>query len=76
MLSITDGESNTTYYEYDGVDRNIRVIYADTNELIYTYDKNSNLLTQKDPNGTITMNTYDSLNRLVERNIQTGTGTI
>jgi len=38
----------------------------------YNYDLNSNLITKTDPNGTVTNNTYDSLNRLINRDIQTG----
>lgn len=66
--------NHTTSYEYDGINRNTKIIYPDLRELTITYDKASNIATRTDPNGTVVTNTYDSLNRLITRSIITGTG--
>lgn len=74
MTSITDPMNHTTSYQYDGINRNTKVIYPDLREINITYDKNSNIATRTDPNGTVITNTYDSMNRLTARSIARGSG--
>ena len=45
-------------------------------ETVYDYDKNNNLISVIDPNGNMTSNRYDSLNRLVEISFLDGTNTL
>lgn len=69
--SITDANSNQTFYTYDTLNRVITTTYPDGKTLNYTYDKSWNLITQLDPNWTQVTNTYDNLNRLTKRDINT-----
>ena len=76
MTSMTDANGRITTNAYDSLNRKtqtttpVTLYDIDTDAPItsnltteYTYDKNSNVSSIKDPNGRITNNTYDELNR-------------
>ena len=54
----------TTKYEYDAMDRLVRVISHDGKATVYTYDENGNRSTAKYANGITITYTYDECNRL------------
>lgn len=59
----SDGNSNTTQYVYDSLDRLIRTQYADGTSDTNGYDVYGNRTQSKDANGTIVTTTYDLLDR-------------
>jgi RHS repeat-associated protein len=76
VKTMTDANGRITTNTYDSLNRKTQtttpVTLSDlvnnapiTNNLTteYTYDKNGNIISIKDPNGRITNNTYDELNR-------------
>lgn len=67
-----DANTNGTWYEYDGLDRLLRVRHPDPNNGLtisptdyeqYAYDNNSNVLYERRRDGTIFQNDWDALNR-------------
>ena len=56
--------ANITRYEYDSYNRVIRITDALGQFETFTYDRNGNVRTHTDRNGTTVTNTYDALNRL------------
>lgn len=69
--TLTDGNGNVSTMVYDGFDRLSRLRYPNTtgggssttDYQEYTYDPNSNVLTQRNRAGTVFTSTYDALNR-------------
>jgi RHS repeat-associated protein len=69
----TDGNGKVTYYKYDPLDRLTKVVRkeGDTADVIdpsdavtsYSYDPNNNRKTLTEPNGNITADEFDVLNR-------------
>jgi RHS repeat-associated protein len=70
----TDGEGNTTRYDYDGLNRMTRQVNADDTEETSTYDVHDNRLTVIDPNGSVCALGYDGLDRLTSNAITPGPG--
>ncbi|MBW2064874.1 MAG: RHS repeat protein, partial [Deltaproteobacteria bacterium] len=66
LASKTDKEANTTYYQYDGLNRLIKVIDPLGQETQYTYDDRDNLIQLTDARGNTTHFEYDRNNRLVK----------
>ena len=71
---VTDDNFNSTVYDYDALGRQIKTTYADTKVVQWSYDKNSNVKTRSDQNGTLVTNSFDALDRLISRSIVKGTG--
>lgn len=77
VLTATDGENNTTTYEYDGFDRlaKLRLPVAtrgagtsSTGDYEqYTYDANGNVVTRRTRAGETLSFVYDTLNRLITK---------
>ncbi|MGJ9422244.1 RHS repeat-associated core domain-containing protein [Aeromicrobium sp. CF3.5] len=68
LYSADDGRGEATRYLYDKLDRITRVDYTDetTNDVIYTYDVNGQILTRADVSG-VTTYTYDVLGRVLTK---------
>jgi len=66
VISETDEEENTTYYEYDALNRVARVTESMGGVVERTYDDRGNLIELKDPNNGITFYEYDRNNRLTK----------
>lgn len=69
IATATDGNGNTTTFTYDGDDRVLSETVtngtpSETENFVYTYDKNGNQLTMTGNDGTTT-EVYDAANRLV-----------
>jgi RHS repeat-associated protein len=64
LLSVTDGNSNPTYYSYDDLNRQTSVQYADGSSQSTTYDSDGNVQSTTDAKGNKITYSYDSLNRL------------
>jgi RHS repeat-associated protein len=79
LASVTDGENNTTTFEYDGHDRLSKTRYpvAATGALAssttdyegLTYDANGNVTQRRLRDGQIHTLTYDALNRLTLKDV-------
>jgi RHS repeat-associated protein len=84
VKTLRDGINNLTTYEYDGLDRNVRVRFpiptkgANTSSTAdyeqYTFDANGNVLTFRTRRAeTLTMS-YDRLNRLISKVVPARSG--
>lgn len=73
-LSVTDDNTNTTYYAYDSRDRVVSQTHADGTVCSLIWSPRSNLLRLQDPNGNVISNRFDLLDRLTERDITPGPG--
>jgi YD repeat-containing protein len=60
---------NVTRYRYDDLNRRKQEISADATLSEYTYDADNNLIRVVDPNGSVTLNSYDVMSRLVRRDV-------
>ncbi|MDB9440212.1 hypothetical protein PN497_02285 [Sphaerospermopsis kisseleviana CS-549] len=78
QTAIIDENSNRTTFEYDALNRLVKIIEADPDGngpltspiTTYSYDADGNLISTTDAVGNVNQNTYDKLNRLIE-NIDT-----
>ncbi len=66
LIEKTDREGNSTYYEYDELNRLIAVIDPMGNRTEYGYDGRDNLILIRDGNGNETHFEYDRNNRLIK----------
>ncbi|MEW5801617.1 MAG: Ig-like domain-containing protein [bacterium] len=66
VTSKTDEEGNASRYEYDALDRIVKVTDSLGGITEYTYDDRGNLITLKDPENRITRYVYNKNNRLVK----------
>lgn len=62
--SLTDANTNTTGFAYDGLDRLATTTYPDASTETATYDSDSNVTARKTRAGATIAYTYDTLNRL------------
>jgi RHS repeat-associated protein len=65
--SLTDANSNTTSFAYDGFDRLATVTYPLGSTEIFTYDPDGNVLTRKTRANQTLAFEYDGLNRLTKK---------
>jgi RHS repeat-associated protein len=65
LVSSTDEQGNTTSFEYDDLNRLIKTIRPDLNEIIRTYDNRNNLVMLQDPINGMQYFTYDRNNRML-----------
>ena len=68
-FSATDANSNTTLYTCDSLDRLVAVTNADGTHRTLVWSPRSNLLSEQDANGNVSVNTYDRNDRLIRRDI-------
>lgn len=64
-LAATDGNGNTTSYQYDALDRVTGETYPDKSARSYRYDDLDNILTVTNTNGNRLVYDYDGLGNLV-----------
>jgi RHS repeat-associated protein len=62
--AVTDANSHSTSYAYDGLDRLGTSTWPDSSTEVLGYDADSNVLTRKTRKGDTVTLTYDTLNRL------------
>ncbi|MHC4976635.1 MAG: DUF6531 domain-containing protein, partial [Planctomycetota bacterium] len=72
LVTSTDGEGNTTSFDFDALNRMIKKTHADGSFYLYTYDVHHNLLQQADPSGTISTHDYDLLGRRTDISVLPG----
>jgi RHS repeat-associated protein len=60
LISVTDGNGNTTSYSFDGHDRLQRTTFPNSTYEQNTYDLNDNILTLRKRDGVVLTYTYDS----------------
>ncbi len=68
LLTLTDPAGNTTHWQYDDLDRNIREAITLSGQQVtrsYQYDVMSNLIRSNDRNGRVTEYDYDAIYRVV-----------
>ena len=73
MLSVKEPSTSLTAYEYDGLGRNTKITYPDSKTVVLTYNKNSQVATQTDPNGSVVTYTYNARSLLTNKSISRGT---
>ncbi len=66
-LTKSDSVPNTTTSVYDAWGRLIQLIYPDSSDIFYSYNKNSQLLTTTNENAEVWTNTYDTSGRLTTK---------
>lgn len=66
LTSRTDKEGEITIYEYDALDRLVKVVDPLVHETAYSYDDRDNLIVLTDSNGNVTLFQYDRNNRLIK----------
>lgn len=83
LASLTDSNSRTTIYEYDGIDRIIRMRFPDpvsgtsaTDYEQYTYDATSNVTERRLRDGSVISLTYDNLGRASSLDAPSGTSDV
>ncbi len=64
QISLTDGNGNTTRWEYDGRNRKVRKIYADNSDYEYGYDTNGNQTRKRDAMQRTTRYEFNAYNLL------------
>ncbi|WP_372370415.1 RHS repeat-associated core domain-containing protein [Candidatus Uabimicrobium sp. HlEnr_7] len=69
LISVQDDNLNTTSYEYDSLNRQIKTIFADGKFTTNTYSKDHNVTSHTDNNGNVCSYIYDGINRVLEKNI-------
>ncbi len=75
LYSVTDANSQTTSYKYNGLNRVIKTTYPDSTTLVQNYDAAGNLINETDPNGNTVKYSYDALNRLTTTTFPNSTST-
>ncbi|HEY6648655.1 MAG TPA: RHS repeat-associated core domain-containing protein [Mycobacterium sp.] len=74
VVSRTDPNGNTTRYVHDAADNIIEIRHPDGTTESFTFDSRGNCVGWMDANGTRVVNSYDSMDRLVRRDITPGDG--
>lgn len=68
--------TSTTQFEYDALDRLMSVTTPDGSKWTYTYDKSSNMVSVRDPGGTVVADTVNSWGLVDKRTITKAGGTV
>ncbi|MGV0812271.1 RHS repeat-associated core domain-containing protein [Mycolicibacterium boenickei] len=74
LLSRSDPHGNATRYTHDAAGDIVEIRHPDASTEAFSFDSVGNCVGWTDPNGTRVVNTYDSLDRLVRRDITPGDG--
>jgi RHS repeat-associated protein len=69
MRTMTDGKGQTRTFDYDPLDRIVKVTFSDGSSVSYTYDENGNRITRSDHTGSTDFLFYDELNRLKQEKL-------
>lgn len=69
LVSTTDGNGQTTTFEYDACDRLALTTCPDGTSESFVWSPRSNLRVHTDANGTVVTNTYDFRERIIHRDI-------
>ncbi len=76
LVAQLDDNGHATRYLYDGLDRQIAVVYAENTGRTNYFDVHDNVILSVDASGTAVTNRYDLLNRLTRRDVRAGTGVV
>jgi RHS repeat-associated protein len=74
VVSRTDPNGNTTRYVRDAANNIVGIQRPDATTENFSFDSRGNCVAWTDANGTRVVNTYDSMDRLVRRDITPGAG--
>ncbi|MBE3574583.1 MAG: RHS repeat protein, partial [Firmicutes bacterium] len=66
VVEMVDAEGSKSQYAYDGLGRRIRSTYADGSLATTAYDDATNTVTETDPEGRVTVQERDWLDRVVQ----------
>ncbi len=70
LTSFKDDAANTSTWTYDAKDRVSTMVYPNTSQdVLYTYDANDNVIELTDPAGNFIEDTFDPLNRNTARDV-------
>jgi RHS repeat-associated protein len=73
VIEPTNPKGNVTRYVYDDLNRQAREIFDDNTCNVYSYDPDDNLRRMVDENGSIIVNVYDGINRLMRKDVTRAT---
>jgi RHS repeat-associated protein len=76
MVSRVDDNGNTTRYQYDDLNRQVREVFADGTMNIHTYDADNHRLQTTDENRSVIARQYDGISRPTGLNITRGSGVV
>ncbi|MEZ6186475.1 MAG: HYR domain-containing protein [Planctomycetota bacterium] len=76
LTGIVDDNLNRTSFGWDALDRKTSQTNADGESYVYGYDRDHNLVSVVDPNGSVCAKTYDVLNRLVQVDVARAAGVV
>lgn len=76
LHSQADDRGNVTRYQYDALNRLVRVTFADGTVEQHAYDVHDNRVQSTDPNGTVATSAYDLNDRPVSRTIARAAGVL
>ena len=74
LRQVIDDRGNTTTYTYDALDRRRIETFEDGTTLSYVYDRDDNVISIVDQNGSVHTQTFDGINRLVEKQVARAAG--
>ncbi|MFN0116998.1 MAG: FG-GAP-like repeat-containing protein [Elusimicrobiota bacterium] len=70
LTLLQDSQGKLTYFTYDSLGNKLSMKDPNSGTWVYTYDDNRNMTSQLDPRGIKIGMTYDGMNRLLEKSIQ------
>ncbi|MBI4470144.1 MAG: hypothetical protein HY650_12565, partial [Acidobacteria bacterium] len=76
IIARVDDNGNATRYQYDNLNRGVRVVFADGTMNVHAYDADHNRLQTTDENRSVIARQYDGINRPINLNITRGSGVI
>lgn len=74
LIGFIDDAGNHTEFVYDSLDRLVTRIYPDDTTHERFYDRDSNLINEADPNGTLIEHRFDALNRRIHTAVTPAAG--
>jgi RHS repeat-associated protein len=75
VIEPTNPKGNVTRYVYDDLNRQAREIFDDNTCNVYSYDADDNLRRMVDENGSVIVNVYDGIDRLMRQDVTRATST-
>jgi RHS repeat-associated protein len=75
LTSFKDDAQNTSTWTFDAKDRVATMVFPNTSQdYLYSYDANDNVVETTDPAGNVIADTFDALNRNTARDVTLATG--
>lgn len=76
LVFLSDDIGNVTTYQYDALNRQVGITYADDTSVTQVFDTDHNMVSQLDQNGSAFTHEYDGLNRLISTSVERADGVV